>query len=128
MNRRIVTFLFLLLSLSFFAPNLKSQEGTAAKQPVAPVQQAALDLILFDGKVFTSDVAHPYVQALAIRGERIVATGDTDKIMALAGPQTKKIDLGDRTVVPGINDAHNHVEVSDDVLFSHGTSGSSPPT
>lgn len=75
-------------------------------------QQAAPDLILFDGKVFTSDVAHPYVQALAIRGERIVATGDTDKIMALAGPQTKKIDLGGRTVVPGINDAHNHVEVS----------------
>jgi hypothetical protein len=34
------------------------------------------------------------VQALAIRGDRIVATGDTDRVKATAGPQTKKIDLG----------------------------------
>ena len=79
---------------------------------VASAQQAAPDLILFDGKVFTSDVAHPYVQALAIRGGRIVATGDTDKIRALAGPQTKQIDLSGRTVIPGINDAHYHLGVT----------------
>jgi hypothetical protein len=75
-------------------------------------QQAAPDLILYNGKIFTSDAAHLYyVQALAIRGDRIVATGDTDTVKATAGPQTKKIDLGGRTVIPGINDAHNHVEV-----------------
>jgi predicted amidohydrolase YtcJ len=70
------------------------------------------DLILFNGKIFTSDVAHPYVQALAIRGERIVATGETDKIRTLAGPQTKQIDLAGRTVIPGINDAHYHLGVT----------------
>ena len=43
MNRRIVGFLFLLLCLGFFAPNLKSQEGTAAKQPVAPVRPVTDD-------------------------------------------------------------------------------------
>ena len=75
-------------------------------------QQTAPDLILFNGKIFTSDVAHPYVQALAIRGERIVATGDSDKIRALAGPQTKQIDLAGRTVIPGINDAHYHLAVT----------------
>jgi hypothetical protein len=46
----------------------------AAAQTVAP------DLILYNGKVFTSTAAHPYVQAIAIHGERIVATSDSAKI------------------------------------------------
>src|SRR5712692_11336262 len=71
-------------------------------------QQAPPDLILLNGKIFTSDEAHPYVEALAIRGERIVATGTSEKIRSLAGPQTKRIDLGGRVVIPGINDAHHH--------------------
>jgi hypothetical protein len=74
-------------------------------------QNAAPDLILFNGKIFTSDAAHPYVQALAVRGDRIMATGDFAKIRALAGPQTRQIDLGGRVVIPGINDAHNHIEL-----------------
>ena len=56
--------------------------------------------MLLNGKVFTSDASHHYVQALAIRGERIVATGDSATIEALAGPQTRQIDLGGRTVIP----------------------------
>ena len=43
MNRRIVGFLFLFISLGFFAPNLRSQEGTAAKPPVAPVRPVTDD-------------------------------------------------------------------------------------
>jgi predicted amidohydrolase YtcJ len=77
----------------------------------AVAQNSAPDLVLLNGKIFTSDAAHPYVQALAIRGERVVATGDSAKIKALAGPQTRQIDLGGRTVIPGINDAHNHIGV-----------------
>jgi predicted amidohydrolase YtcJ len=69
-------------------------------------------LLLLNGKIFTSDAAHPYVQAVAIRGERIAATGDSEKIKALAGPHTKQIDLGGRTVIPGINDAHNHLGIA----------------
>lgn len=81
--------------------------------PVAAgCQQAAPDIVLLNGKIFTSDAAHPYVQALAIRGERIAATGDSAKIRALVGPHTKQIDLGGRTVIPGINDAHNHLSIS----------------
>lgn len=75
-------------------------------------QETNPDFILFNGKIFTSVATHPYVQALAVRGERITATGDSAKIRSLAGPDTKQIDLGGRTVIPGINDAHNHVEVS----------------
>jgi predicted amidohydrolase YtcJ len=76
---------------------------------LASAQGSAPDLVLFNGKIFTSDAAYPYVQALAIRGGRIEATGDSSKIKLLAGPQTRQIDLGGRTVIPGINDAHNHI-------------------
>ena len=71
-------------------------------------QQAPADLILFKGKVFTADPAHPYAQAIAIRGERIIAVGTSAEITVLAGPKTRRIDLQGRLVIPGINDAHYH--------------------
>lgn len=75
-------------------------------------QQPTPDLILFNGKVFTSSASHAYVDALAIRGERIVAVGTSKEIAALAGKETKRIDLGSRVVIPGINDAHYHLGVA----------------
>src|ERR1039458_3611541 len=83
--------------------------GLVFLTPLLISQQGSPDLILLNGKIFTSDDARPYVQALAVRGEHIVATGDSEKIKALAGPRTRLIDLGGRTVIPGINDAHNHI-------------------
>lgn len=70
--------------------------------------QAPADLILLNGKIFTSDPSRPSVAALAIRGTRIQATGDNDEIRKLAGETTRIIDLGGRTVVAGFNDAHAH--------------------
>lgn len=72
-------------------------------------QQPAPDLVLFNGKVFTSNAKQPHAEALAIRGERIVAVGSSKEIAALASKETKRIDLGGRTVIPGINDAHYHL-------------------
>ena len=71
-------------------------------------QQSPPIVILLNGKIFTSDSAHPFVEALAIQGERIVAIGTAEKVRIFAGPQTKRIDLGGRVVIPGINDAHHH--------------------
>jgi predicted amidohydrolase YtcJ len=81
---------------------------------VVLVQQPAPDLVLFNGKVFTSNAKQPHAEALAIRGERIVAVGSSQEISALAGKDTKQIDLGGRTVIPGINDAHDHLGVGPD--------------
>jgi predicted amidohydrolase YtcJ len=66
------------------------------------------DLVLLNGRIFTSESTRPYVEALAVRGERIVAGGDSATIKSLAGPRTRQIDLAGRTVIPGINDAHFH--------------------
>ena len=78
----------------------------------ANARQSKPGLILLNGKIFTSDATHPYVQALAIRGDRVLATGTTAQIEALADRRTRRIDLGGRTVIPGINDAHNHLEIN----------------
>jgi predicted amidohydrolase YtcJ len=66
------------------------------------------ELVLLNGKVFTSASAKPSAEAIAIRGERIIAVDTSDKIKALAGPNTRQLDLQGRVVVPGFNDAHFH--------------------
>ena len=67
------------------------------------------DLILTNGKIFTSDTAQLYVEALAIKAGQITAIGSTNDIEKLAQKSTKKLDLGGMLVVPGFNDAHNHL-------------------
>ena len=69
------------------------------------------DTVLYNGKIFTVDASHPWAQAVAIRGERIVAVGANAPVRALAGPHTRSINLGGRVVVPGLNDAHVHLGV-----------------
>jgi predicted amidohydrolase YtcJ len=71
---------------------------------------SAPDTILFNGKIFASD-GKQFVEALAIQGDRIEAVGDSEQIHKLAGSSTKQIDLGGRTVIPGLNDAHNHMRI-----------------
>jgi predicted amidohydrolase YtcJ len=73
-------------------------------------QQGSADLILFNGKVFTADAANPSAEAVAIRGERIMAVGRSRDIDKLSRPGTRRIDLRGRVVIPGINDAHYHFE------------------
>jgi hypothetical protein len=66
------------------------------------------DSILINGRVFTADPAQPFAEAVAIRGEWILAVGASDAIAALAHANTRRIDLRGHTVIPGINDAHYH--------------------
>jgi hypothetical protein len=66
------------------------------------------DLILAGGRIFTADAARSWAQAIAVRGERIVAIGGDRAVMALAGPRTRVIDLRGRAVTPGFGDAHSH--------------------
>ena len=66
------------------------------------------DYVLVNGKIFTAEATHTYTQALAIKGERILAVGTSEEISRLASPHTIRIDLHGRLVIPGINDAHYH--------------------
>jgi len=66
------------------------------------------DTVLFNGKVVTLDEDSRVVEALAVTGDRILDLGADDAILALAGPDTKRIDLEGKTVVPGFADNHYH--------------------
>lgn len=66
-------------------------------------------LILTGGRIFTADSTHAWAEALAIREDRIVAVGTSAEVRRLAGRGTREIALGGRVVIPGINDAHDHV-------------------
>jgi predicted amidohydrolase YtcJ len=66
-------------------------------------------LILHRGKITTLESGKPEVSALAISDGKILAIGSDDEILALANRETRKIDLNNRRVVPGLNDSHLHV-------------------
>jgi predicted amidohydrolase YtcJ len=68
------------------------------------------DIILFNGKIFTSDEKNLYVNALAIKGNKILATGTSESVDKYRGTNTQWIDLKGKTVTPGFNDAHYHLE------------------
>ncbi len=77
----------------------------------APVfaQQTPADLIVTNARIYTVDDAHPLAQAMAVRGGRIVFVGDARGALTLKGGQTRVVDVGGRTVIPGMVDAHGHV-------------------
>lgn len=69
---------------------------------------AVADLILVNGRLRTMDADAPPAEAIAVRGERIVAVGRADEALVLRGPRTRVVDLRGRTLLPGFGDAHCH--------------------
>ena len=66
------------------------------------------DTILLNGKIITVDDRYSIGQAVAIRGQRIVAVGNNADVLELQGRGTKLVDLKRRTVIPGLIDNHAH--------------------
>lgn len=71
--------------------------------------QAASDLIITNGKIATMAKSGQFVQALAIKDGKIVATGSNTAMLKLKGADTQIIDAQGKTVIPGLNDSHTHV-------------------
>src|SRR5215475_5410602 len=67
------------------------------------------ELILYNGKIRTFATETSTCEALAASASRIVATGNSDDIRRLAGPDTQVIDLKGRTAIPGLTDTHVHL-------------------
>ncbi len=76
----------------------------------AATPEAPADLILTGANVITLDPGRPHATAVAVRGGRIVKVGSDAEVRALAGPATRSLELAGRTVLPGLTDAHVHVE------------------
>ena len=69
----------------------------------------AADIVLKNANVITIDPRRPYARAVAIFRDKIIAVGDDLEVENLAGPGTKVVNLGGKTLMPGFNDAHNHM-------------------
>lgn len=76
--------------------------GEQLPRPAAP------DVVLVNAVVITADPAFSIAEAVAISGARIMAVGTTAQMRAVAGPSTRVVDLGGRTVMPGLMDNHLH--------------------
>jgi predicted amidohydrolase YtcJ len=89
-----------------------------------PARTFASDTLLIHGHIYTGNPKAPWAQALVISGTRIDAVGTDEEILARKQPQTNVIDLQERTVIPGISDAHVHMWFGG--LELHGLNLSSP--
>ena len=94
-SRQVKRFIFLVLAI----------------QAVGSIAQAAdsADLIFKEGNVYTVNDKQPRAEAIAVRGDRIVAVGSDEEISRLKGDKTRVIDLHGHTVVPGLTDSHCHI-------------------
>ncbi len=89
-----IFFIFLIASIIAFS------SGCAKTEPA--------DLVLKNGKIVTMDESKPEVQALAVRGDLVVAVGSDKDIESHIGDATQVIDLGGRLAIPGFIESHGH--------------------
>ncbi|HEY2250111.1 MAG TPA: amidohydrolase family protein, partial [Planctomycetaceae bacterium] len=87
-----------------FASALLAISSADAADPPPPA-----DLVLLNGTIVTVDPDRPQVQALAARGEKIVALGTAADLAPLVGPRTRAIDLKGRLAIPGFIEGHGHL-------------------
>src|SRR5688500_2809225 len=78
----------------------------AQQQPAQPTA----DLIATNARIYTVDEAHPLADAMTVRGGKVQFVGSARGAMALRGASTRIVDLGGRTIIPGMVDAHGHVD------------------
>ena len=103
----IASRLFNLSCVLMFGPLLGVSQ--AQQLPSEVIRYA--DMVLYNGHVLTMDRDQPpinVVQAVALRDRRIMAVGEDARILKMAGPNTVKMDLDGKAVIPGVIDTHSH--------------------
>jgi hypothetical protein len=83
----------------------------------AHAQAIVPDEVVTGARIWTGNPAQPYAEALAIRGDRILAVGGTAEIAALAGAATRRTHLAGTFIVPGFIDNHTHFERAGELLL-----------
>jgi predicted amidohydrolase YtcJ len=87
-------------------------ESSIAQQGI----NAPPDAIFYNGKIITVDSGFTIQQAFAVRGDLFVAVGADAAIQALAGENTRLVDLRGSAVIPGLSDNHDHLYNSEKVM------------
>src|SRR3954469_11413977 len=74
-----------------------------------PARSSGADLIVYNGRIATQNLAQPEASALAVKRGRIFSVGTDAEILSLKGSNTQLIDAGGKGLIPGLVDAHIHV-------------------
>src|SRR6202158_2697277 len=94
---------FLLASL-FSIPAVLASDAASD----APSEPADVDVIVTNARIYTVNPQQKWAEAIAVRGDKIIAVGERKQVEALRGPATKVIDAGQRLLLPGFTDCHIH--------------------
>ncbi len=97
-------FLALLLAAPFFL----FAAGSPLQAQELRAQENSGERIFFHAKVFTGDPQNPYAEAVAIRGDKIVAVGNLSEIAKSVSAAAERIDLEGKSLFPGFIDSHSH--------------------
>ncbi len=92
---------------------LRSTPGPGGKLPGRALrlhQEGPAELIVKVGRIWTGDPTRPWAEALALRGGAIADVGTMAEVSRLRGPSTRMIDRPDAFAIPGLIDAHGHME------------------
>ena len=92
-----------IILLAVIQTGLGQSAGTLPPEVVAYA-----DTIFYNGKIITADEQFTIAEAVAIRDGKFLAVGTSPRILAMAGPQTQRVDLEGRSLVPGFIDTHLH--------------------
>lgn len=78
--------------------------------PASPIwaQGTANERVLYHAKIFTADPQNPYAEAVAIRGDQIIAVGNLPEVEKSVSASAERIDLAGKTLFPGFIDSHSH--------------------
>ena len=96
---------FLLLMVCLFTPG---PVGAQSPGSLPSEVIAYADLVVYNGKILTADEQFTIAEAVAIRDGKFLAVGENQRILAMAGPQTRRVDVEGRSVIPGFIDTHLH--------------------
>lgn len=94
-NKKIVFILLIAMLTTLFPVQALAQESTA-------------DTVYLNGNIYTVDENFSTAEAIAIKGQYIIGIGSNDDVRKFIGTSTKVIDLGRKTVVPGLIEGHMH--------------------
>jgi predicted amidohydrolase YtcJ len=82
--------------------------GRRISAQTAAGQRPDADMILMNGRLATQDERRSFASAAAVKDGRFLAVGSDQDVLAYRGDRTQMIDVGGRTVIPGLNDSHMH--------------------
>ena len=71
-------------------------------------QESSRERIFFHAKVFTGDAENPYAEAVAIRGDKIIAVGGFPEVAKSLSENAERVDLEGKSLFPGFIDSHSH--------------------